>query len=363
MTQSGLRTQGWQTILLLPLFSSTQEKTMANTPRFVAPLDPQTEARLKHIQRTSPVFRTRQRAHAILLSAKAYRINQLVDSFEVDRDTITRWLNRWDKDQFDGLDDASRSGRPRSIRAQEEPSVLKQVEADPRRLKAVIARLEERFSVSIDTIKRLLKRRGYTWRRVRRSLKSKRDELAFRQAQAELDHLKAREDRGEIELYYFDAAGFSLTPVVPYAWQAPGARIELESPRSRQINVLGFLRRSEAFEPFVVEGSVCSETVVGCIDRFCAGLAPGIERVLVLDRAPVHRSKRFAEARARWLKQGLHVKYLPSYSPELNLIELLWQAIKHRWLPFSAYESLQALREALEEVLIGIGTKYRITFA
>lgn len=336
---------------------------MANTLRFVAPLDPQTETRLKQIQRTSLIFRTRQRAHAILLSAKGYRIDQLVEIFFVDRDTITRWLDRWDEDHFDGLEDAPRSGRPRSIPVEQEPSVLKQVEADPRQLKAVVARLEAHFSVSIETIKRLLKRQGYTWRRVRRSLKSKRDEAAFRKAQAELEILKAREDRGEIELYYFDASGFSLTPVVPYAWQAPGQRIELDSARSPRINVLGFLRRSEFFDPFVVQGSVCSETVVGCIDAFCARLEPGIERVLVLDRASVHTSKRFDEARAQWLDKGLQVKYLPSYSPELNLIELLWQAIKYRWLPFSAYESFQALREALEEILLGIGTKYRITFA
>jgi len=141
---------------------------------------------------------------------------------------------------------------------------LKQGEADPRSLKAVVARLEAHFSVSLETIKRLLKRQGYKWRRVRGSLKSKPDEAAFRKAQAELDILKARQDRGEMELYYVDA--FSLTPVVPYAWQAPGQRIELDSARSPRINVLGFLQRSEFFDPFVVQGSLWSETVVGCMD-------------------------------------------------------------------------------------------------
>ena len=50
-------------------------------------------------------------------------------------------------------------------------------------------------------------------------------------------------------------------------------------------------------------------------------------RGLMLDRASVHRSTCFEEARARWFTQGLQVKHLPSNSPELNLIELLWQAI------------------------------------
>ena len=62
---------------------------MANTLRLVAPLDPQTETRLKQIQRTSLIFLTRQRAHAILLSAKGYRIDQLLDSFSVDRAPLT----------------------------------------------------------------------------------------------------------------------------------------------------------------------------------------------------------------------------------------------------------------------------------
>ena len=37
------------------------------------------------------------------------------------------------------------------------------------------------------------------------------------------------------------------------------------------------------------------------------------------------------------------------YSPELNLIEILWRRIKYTWLPFAAYECLNALSEALED--------------
>lgn len=313
--------------------------------------------------RTSPSFRTRQRAHAVLLSARGYRIGQLTDIFEVDRDTIARWLDRWERDE--GLDDAPRSGRPRVTTPEQQAALLEQLHADPKQLKASAARLD--LSVSLATLKRIVKRAGYSWRRVRRSLRAKRDERAFREAQADLARLQAQEDRGEVDLYYFDAAGFSRVPAVPYAWQAAGHRVEVESVRSPQINVLGWARRSGAFESFVVEGTVCSQTVVACIDAFCAGIgtatSPGRERVLVLDGASVHRSAVFKQAQARWLTQGVRIYQLPGYSPELNLIELVWQAIKYRWLPFSAYESMAALRAALDEVLVGVGTKYRITFA
>jgi transposase len=52
------------------------------------------------------------RAQAILLSEKGFAINQLADIFEVDRDTVSLWLDWWAEYEFDGLADDPRSGRP-----------------------------------------------------------------------------------------------------------------------------------------------------------------------------------------------------------------------------------------------------------
>ena len=82
-----------------------------------------------------------------------------------------------------------------------------------------------------------------------------------------------------------------------------------------------------------------------------------------MDNASVHTSEEFEECLAEWKKQGLIIKYLSTYAPELNLIEILWRNIKYAWLPFSAYQCLSALREALEHILKNFGSKYQITFA
>lgn len=337
------------------------------TMRFVEPLTSKEKEHLQRLWKTGQAPRIRQRAHAVLLNAKGYKIDTLADIFEVDRDTVSAWLDRWengDDDQEAGtqhLGDAPRSGRPRTIKDADEPDVLEMVEANPRQLKAVMALTEGRLSVSLDTIKRFLRRRGWRWRRVRKTLKSKRNETAFREAKAELEQLKAQEDAGLIDLVYFDEASFSLEPVCPYAWQAPGRQRSVPSRKGLSINVLGFMQRSLRFTPFVTGGTVCSQTVIACIDAFARKLRR--KTVLILDNAPVHTSRAFEEARERWLGKGLVVKHLPSYSPELNLIERLWQEIKYRWLPFSAYESRSALPQALDEILRGVGEKYRITFA
>src|SRR4029450_1304498 len=83
---------------------------------------------------------------------------------------------------------------------------------------------------------------------------------------------------------------------------------------------------------------------------------------VLLDNAPMHRSQAFIQQIPYWVSQGLIVKYLPSYSPELNLIEILWRFIKYYWLPFSAYTSFQCLCKAVEDILTRFGTDYTITF-
>ena len=61
-------------------------------------------------------------------------------------------------------------------------------------------------------------------------------------------------------------------------------------------------------------------------------------------------------------RKGCFDLLLPPYSPELNLIEILWRRIKYQWLDFDAYKSFENLKEKLNFVLNNFGTKYDIKF-
>ena len=196
---------------------------------------------------------------------------------------------------------------------------------------------------------------------MRKSLKSFRDPLAFERCQRELEALQKQEDKGQLDLYYFDEAGFALNPSVPYAWQPSHDTIEIPASKSGQINVLGFMNRQNDLYPYLFDQSVHTGVVIGCFDDFCQTITK--KTVVVVDNASVHRSDEFEDRIPYWKKQGLTIKFLSSYSPELNLIEILWRRIKYTWLPFSAYHSLNALMDALEKVLRSIGSEYQITFA
>jgi transposase len=129
--------------------------------KFVKPLSQDDTNQLKTLIKTSPTFRIRQRAHAILLSAKGYKINTLADIFDVDRDTISQWIKNWGCVGIVGLADHTKPGRPPKMSAHEEEQALKIILESPQQVKAAIPKIDMQLGkkVSRDWVKRLLKKR------------------------------------------------------------------------------------------------------------------------------------------------------------------------------------------------------------
>ena len=173
--------------------------------------------------------------------------------------------------------------------------------------------------------------------------------------------MQEKADEGLIDLRYFDIAGISLDPVVPYAWHLEKTTIEITATKSKRLNILGFMNTDNKLDSFVFEGSINSHLVIECFNLFCETITK--KTIVVLDNAPINRSDEFEEYIEEWQKKGLFVKFLPDYSPELNLIEILWRKLKYEWMPFSAYNSIKALSDALCDILANVGSKYLISFS
>ena len=121
------------------------------------------------------------------------------------------------------------------------------------------------------------------------------------------------------------------------------------------------MNRKNDLHTSMFDQSIHTGVVIACFDAFCKTIKQ--KTVVMLDNASIHTSEEFEDRIPYWKKQGLLLKYLPPYSPELNLIEILWRRIKYTWLPFSAYACLNALSEALDTILSHVGSAYQITFA
>ncbi len=331
--------------------------------RFVAPLSESDKEQLTALFKYHDSHSVRRRSHLILLSADGFTIDEIARIYQIHRDTVGTTFDRWEKEGIEGLFDDPRSGRPPKLSDDEADEAVELLKEDPRSIKKALAATREKTGKEISewTLKRIAKSAELRWKRMRRSVKGKRDQAEFECAQEEITTLHEQEAAGKVDVYYFDESGFSLTPEVPYAWQAVGETVEIPSSRSKRLNVLGFYSKQRDFHATTVQGYVNSEIVIACFDRFCDTINK--KTVVVVDNASMHTSGIFKSKLGEWEKNGMIIKYLPTYSPELNLIEIVWRFIKYSWLSLSAYLSFKNLKNELQKVLDGIGSEYQITFA
>lgn len=161
-------------------------------------------------------------------------------------------------------------------------------------------------------------------------------------------------------MYFQDESGFSLTPVVPYAWQYRGQTKLLRSEMSQRLNVLGFLSPNKSWKSILFQGSIDASCFIQTIEQ----LFPVVEKEtwIVTDNSPIHKNNAVKEKINVWAKRKLYLFFLPTYSPHLNPIEIVWRFIKYNWLPFNAYQSFKNLSYELEFILKNIGSKYLINF-
>ncbi len=164
------------------------------------------------------------------------------------------------------------------------------------------------------------------------------------------DELKPRLDAalaGEGHVFFVDAAHFVFGTFLCCLWSF--ARIFVRAASGRQrFNVLGawnaVTRRLIAVTNTTV---VNTETMCELLRKIAAlGLTGPI--TLVLDNA---RYQRNAVVQALAKELGITLLFLPSYSPNLNLIERLWKFIKRRALYGRYHPTFAEFQAAINEIL------------
>lgn len=129
--------------------------------KFIATLTPEEWITLTDAYHHHPVFRVRQRAHALLLNARGYKVAQLREWFETRHETVSSWLDRWEAEGITGLFDQPRRGRPATFTEEEAARFIGYIDENPHQPRAAAARLQEETGkeASPDTFKRLLKKK------------------------------------------------------------------------------------------------------------------------------------------------------------------------------------------------------------
>ena len=146
---------------------------------------------------------------------------------------------------------------------------------------------------------------------------------------------------------FMDAAHFVLAPFLGFLWSV--ARIFIPAPSGRQrFNVLGALN-AITHEMITVANAtyITAQSVCALLEKIAARYA-GIPITIILDNARYQRCALVME-KARSL--NIELCFLPSYSPNLNLIERVWKFVKKKCLYSHYYEKFPAFKEAISKCL------------
>ncbi len=176
----------------------------------------------------------------------------------------------------------------------------------------------------------LLRRKGYRHIKIRLvpgqvDEDKQREQRAFIESYFKLKTQLGPKDR----IYHVDATHPTHNVSISYVWTKKGRRRRIRSNSGRKrYNILGaYCPLDQEYIDIRRTDNVNAQTLQQLIDEIRAR-HPDAERIiLILDNARYNHAK---IVREHIEHTSVELKFLPSYSPNLNLIERLWRFLKDK---------------------------------
>jgi transposase len=189
--------------------------------------------------------------------------------------------------------------------------------------------------------------------------KSTLDEHVKSQAEFRENKLQPRLEaarQGKRQVYFVDAAHFVFAPFLGVIWCAVRMCIRAASGRKRY-NVLAALDSiSHKLIQVNNHSYINAESVCLLLRAVAAAALPGVPITLVLDNARYQKCDLVKNLAAQL---GIELLYLPSYSPNLNLIERVWRFVKAECLRSTYYDNYEGFTTAIQQCLDDLPSKHK----
>jgi transposase len=154
---------------------------------------------------------------------------------------------------------------------------------------------------------------------------------------------------GKREVLFVDAAHFVLAPFLGFLWSVVRVFTRSEAPSGRQrFNVLGALNAiTHELVTVTNDAYITAVSVCELLEKI-AKLYAGRPISIFLDNA---RYQKCALVKEKAKSLNIELCFLPSYSPNLNLIERVWKFVKKKCLYSKYYEKFPAFKAAISKCL------------
>lgn len=271
------------------------------------------------------------------------------------RSCIYDWLAKYREGGLEALKTKPITGRPPKLNGEQLRRVYNLVTLkNPLQLKFEFAlwtremvrewiRKELGVRLSVVSVGRMLRKLGLSPQRPLRKAYQQDSEAVERWTKEEYPQIKALAKAEGAQIFFGDEASVRSDFHSGTTWAPVGQTPVVEATGARfSVNLISAVSAQGALRFMTIDGRLNAERFIDFLKRLLHNATRPI--FLIVDQHSVHKSRKvreFVEA----TEGALRLFFLPSYSPELNPDEQVWNNLKNHRIGRSLIKSSEQLRE------------------
>ena len=289
--------------------------------------------------------RSAYKINAIILLGTGWKLNKVKEALLLDDETLREYVRRYQDGGVESLVNNNYHGSKMHLTEEQCNALSKELDSSIYlTTKSVISYVEKECKIlySQSGMRDLLHRLGYEYKKpklVPGNPDYEAQEIFVKQYE---DFMLEKPQ--EVEVLFVDAVHPEHNGIAAYGWIKKGEKRELKTNSGRQrLNLHGAIN-AETLQVTIIESvTVNAESTINLFEAIEQAYPLASQIMVILDNARYHYSK---EVKLFLEKSRIKPVFLPSYSPNLNLIERLWKFFKKKILYNTYYESLDLFRKA-----------------
>ena len=300
-----------------------------------------------------------RRALAVLHMDECETVKAVAERVDAVRKSVARWRDWFRKDGIDGLRSDGRGAPSTTVSPRLMAAVDTALEETPQGFGYLRSRWTSELLSEVayqmcgieahpSTVRRLLYKLGYRWRRARPTEACRTD--PDRQAKLAAIDEALQIEEPYTEVFFVDEATVDLNPRIGAEWTKQGQQPTLVTPGDNEKRYVVGALHADSRRVTWTSGKKCnSELIVDFLEHLSDRYRRANKIVLIWDNASTHHSKRTLG----WIEDHpkFEVLFQPTYTPSANDIEKLWKQMHDVVTRNHRHRSMDELMAATDRFL------------
>lgn len=295
------------------------------------------------------------------IEQKGYSTDQVADVLGISRSSVFEWVKRYREGGWEALETGSSPGAPPIITppidAWLRRTVLDKTPQDfgyetvlwTRDILAELLELHFDIQVAGTTVSQHLKRLGLSYQTPWFRAAEQKPEAVERFVTDTFPRIQRLAEKLQADIAFEDEAGIGLRTHAGKTWGAVGTTPQVRGSEQRSgLNLLSSVTAAGAMEFSIEDAKIDSERYIAFLEKLIANRDHPL--IIIVDGAPFHRSKKTREF-VRAHRDQIRVYFLPTYSPELNPDEQVWNTVKNKRVGRQAIKTKDDLKRSVQSAL------------